>query len=469
MPTVTQFANEAREALAAAQRILADKSKGAQSPEYKAAMEDYFGKKAAYEAARTHEAEEKALGADEKDFPKPSEMRNPGDADWIAPASKEELAKGVDGVMLKGADGRQEWMPYAGPDREGWIKSLPVSAQHPSIIKRLPPDLLRQKALQEEAFRLYVRKGLNGFVGRDDLFKHLKALQEDTDSEGGFLVPTDQRTEIIFNPGVPGGVTRPISSTFTTTRDGGTWPRLSTDTSFIAIAEEATPADSDPAFGQVPFTIHKVGRNVRLSEDLLADNASNLPAFLGGLYTRALGRYEDQQAIEGDGSTEPLGLRTAGSHGTVSDITDLLTLAAPTAGEVINAFYELPAQWRNESTYWHMTSSLFSRFLQIGSTAAGIHLTEMIGDAIAPRILGRPVVFFDGTGWDDAATISANEEVGCLGDFSQYYFIDRVGMTIRRDDSRYTDTDQVLFKARVRYDSLFAVADAFRILKAAGS
>ena len=30
-------------------------------------------------------------------------------------------------------------------------------------------------------------------------------------------------------------------------------------------------------------------------------------------------------------------------------------------------------------------------------------------------------------------------------------------------------TDQVAFKARVRYDSLFAVANAFRLLKGAAS
>jgi len=86
-----------------------------------------------------------------------------------------------------------------------------------------------------------------------------------------------------------------------------------------------------------------------------------------------------------------------------------------------------------------------------------------------PRLLGRPIVLFDGTGWDNGAAVGANEEVGAIGDFSMYYFVDRVGMSIRRLDELFMANDQVGFAARVRYDSLFAENDAFRILKGAAS
>ncbi|MEK9735902.1 MAG: phage major capsid protein [Candidatus Nanopelagicales bacterium] len=466
MPTAQQLKNDAAEALAAARRILDEKGAG---EEYKAAYADFEAKKSAHEAAVAIEAEERSFTVSEKDAPKASDLRNPADADWIPTATKGELEKNVDGVMIKGDNGQPAWMPYAGPGREGWIKGLPVSAQHPSILKRLPDELALKKAKEEEAFNVYLRKGLKGFRDNEALYTHLKDLQEGTDSEGGYLVPTDQRTDIVVPPGTPGGVLRPISSVYTTTRDAGTWPRLSTDLSLAAVAEEAAFAESDPAFDQVPFTIHKVGRAVDLSQELLADSAVNLPALLGARFTAAKGRYEDQQGIEGDGSTEPLGLRTTGhAAGNISDVTDLFTLAAPTAAEVINAFYELGAEYRANSS-WFMTSSFFSRVLAIGATAAGIHLVETIGDAVTPRILGRPVYFFDGTGWDDAATISANEELGAIGDFRNYAFIDRAGMTVERSDDVAFRTDQVVFKARVRYDSVFLDNSAFLILKAAAS
>lgn len=462
MATVTQLKNEAREALAKAKQIA---DEGGEKAAYEAAFKDYEAKRDVALRAEKLENEEKALG--EIELVKASDLREKNDANWIPGATPKELAEDPDGVVIKGVDGRPEFMPFARPGREGWIKGLPVSAQHISIVKRLPDDLLRKAALEREAFTLYCRKGMAGFRDRPELYPHLKDLQENTDSEGGYLVPTDQRSDILVPPGTPGGTVRSISSTFTTTRDGGTWPRLSTDLTMAAVAEEAAFAESDPAFGQVPFTIHKVGRAVDLSVELLADSAVNIPALLGARFTAARGRYEDQQAIEGDGTTEPLGLRTAG-WATVSDVTDTWTLAAPTVVEVLAAFYELPAEYRANSA-WHMTSSLFSRILGIGTTAAGIHLIDTIGDAVAPRILGRPVYFFDGTGWDDAATISANEELGALGDFRNYAFIDRAGMTVERDDSVAFRTDQVVFKARVRYDSTFLDNNAFRILKAASS
>lgn len=461
MPTLQQLKNEASVALAAATAIVDERGAG---PEYDAAFKDYESKRDAYKARETLDNEQK-LFADEK-RPAPSELRNPTDADWIPGQKSIESSKDLaDGVILKGADGKPEFMPYARPDREGWRKSYPVSAQQASILRRLPDELLHKKALEEEAFRVYLRHGLAGFRGKDDLYAHLKDLQEGTDSEGGYLVPTDQRTDIIVDPGNPGGVTRGISSVFSTTRDGGNWPTLSTDLTLAAVAEEAAFAESDPAFGQVTFTIRKVGRAVDLSYELLADSAVDLPRLLGNRFTAAKGRYEDQQAIEGDGTTEPQGLRVA----SVSDITDLWTLAAPTAVEVIGAFYELPAQFR-PNAYWHMSSSAFKWVVSAGSASAGIHLVDLIQNAVEPRVLGRPVVFFDGTGWDDATAIAANEEIGAIGDFRQgMYFIDNGSPSVSRSDDVAFRSDQVVFKYRVRYDQRVALTNAFRILKGATS
>jgi HK97 family phage major capsid protein len=208
----------------------------------------------------------------------------------------------------------------------------------------------------------------------------------------------------------------------------------------------------------------------KVSAEVLEDSAVNLPSLLGTLFTNGLGRTEDQQGIEGDGSTEPLGLRTTGApQGDIADMTDLITLAAPTVQEILNNFYELPEQWRDNAS-WFTTSSFMARLAGIGATAAGIHVfQELIRTEPNPTLLGKPIFLFDGTGWDDAATIAANEEIGAFGDFSNYYFIDRVGMSIRRLDELFAANDQIGFSARVRFDSFFAENDAFRIIKAAAS
>lgn len=462
MPTLTEARNEWAEALTAA------KDQAANPEAYEKAWADAENKRKVFENLQKATDAEKHLALPENQVREmANDTRNHDDAAQIRPVTA-DVANMDPSKFVKVGD--QIW-PVASKESEGWMKGKAVAVQHPDILKRLSPELRTEKAMQEEAFALYFRKG-HAWIGKNkpQLLPFLNALQEDTDTEGGYLVPTDQRFEVIRDPGARGGRVRPRSTVFNTTRDGGTLP-TATSVTWAGIAEEATNADSDPAFNSVAFTIRKSGANNRLSMELLADSAVNIPALLGVLYGESKGKYEDQQSIEGDGTTEPLGLRTTGpaaNGGAISDTTDLWTLAAPTAAEIIAAYFELDEQFRGNAS-WFMTSSLMARIVQIGSAAAGIHFTELLNGQPGMTLLGRPVFFYDGTGWDDAATISANEEVGAFGDFSNYYFVDRMGMSVARDDSVYFATDQVAFKARVRYDSLYAIANAFLILKGAAS
>jgi len=423
---------------------------------FDAAFTEYSAKQSEYEAEQIRE--DQMAAALEKGQPDPSQVRDPGEArPKLTDADK---AKG--GVQL--AEGKV--VSFADEKTEGWIKGYPADVQIPDILRRLTPELREQADFRKAAFFKYCRRGIAELDA-----KERKALQEGTDSEGGYLVPTDAvRLPTIMAKGVRAGRMRSRSSVFQTSRDAGDWPTVTDNVTWAFVAEEAAPSNSDPTFGQVPFTIRKALRINKISTELLEDSAIDLPGLLGRLFTNGLGRTEDQQGIEGDGSTEPLGLRTTGApQGNISDFTDLITLAAPTVAEVINNFYELPEQWRDNAS-WFTTSSFMARLASIGATAAGIHVfQELIRTEPTPTLLGKPIFLFDGTGWDDAATIAANEEIGAFGDFANYFFVDRVGMSITRLDELYQGNDQIGFKARVRYDSFFAENDAFRIIKAAAS
>jgi HK97 family phage major capsid protein len=304
-----------------------------------------------------------------------------------------------------------------------------------------------------------MRKGIKGLDTAE-----MKALQEGTDSEGGYAVPTDDvRLPAYITPQVPGGSIRMISSNFTTTRDAGDWPTIGS-VSWAAVAEEAAlPSTTDPTFGQITFSIKKVMGHHKVSTELLEDSAVNLPAVIGDIYGSSLGRYEDQQAIEGDGSSEPQGIRTSGgvdaSGAALVDASD-----GWDAGNIINQFFQLGAQYRNGAA-WHTTSTTLGRIYGIGAAAAGIHfLPDVATGAPTLTLMGAPVYTFDGTGWD--TTLSGTNEYGCFGNFRLgYYFINRVGMTIRRLDELYAGNDQVGFVARVRYDSRVADNSAFLIMK----
>lgn len=296
-----------------------------------------------------------------------------------------------------------------------------------------------------------------------DFFKmangaEIKAMQENTDNEGGFFVPEEYRTTVIHDTGVPGGVHRPRCTQITTGLKDGYLPTLGSVT-WAAIAEEAAYGDNTPTIGQVSFTIRKSGGKVKVSQELLEDAQANLPALLAQIFAESSGRYEDQQIVEGDGTTEPEGLRTTAGGDVLLASATAIALA-----DLHNVYYTLPAQFRANAA-WSTTSNVLADIDALDRVAA----TQSISAAIGQQWLGKPIAVFDGTGWDDAAAIAANEEIGAFGDFRNYYLIDRVGMTLRRDDSIYVDNDQVGFFARRRFDGRVGLSAAFRIVKAAAS
>jgi HK97 family phage major capsid protein len=144
---------------------------------------------------------------------------------------------------------------------------------------------------------------------------------------------------------------------------------------------------------------------------------------------------------------------------------------AVVAADMIKAYWTLPAQFRDGAT-WYTGSSFMMQVESIGATAAGIHFgggADQVDLSVAPgrMLLGAPIVLFDGTGWDDASTIAQDELYGVFGNFKNYYLIDRIGMSLRRDDSINVKTDQVWFGARARFDGRVGLLNAFRLFGAA--
>lgn len=353
----------------------------------------------------------------------------------------------------------------------GWVKTMDGRHLSAAIQPKWVRDQMGQN-LKDEA-RFYGDTWAKWFRARkENAFWSMasaaeaKAMQENTDAEGGFFVPEEYRTIVLHDPGVPGSVHRPFCSTLTTSLKDGYFPTFGSVT-WAAIAEEGAFGDNTPTVGQVSFSVSKSGGTVKVSAELLEDAATNLAALLSQVFNEARGRYEDTKIIAGSGANEPEGLRTAlGASQTFTFANATSVIAA----DIIKAYWALPAQYRN-GAIWSMTSSLMAQIESIGATAAGIHFAgggEPDGTAAAiDRLRGKPYVTFDGTGWDDAAAIASAEVVGVIGDFKNYYLIDRIGMTMRRDDSVYAANDQVGFFCRARFDGRVGVVNAFRLLKAA--
>lgn len=348
----------------------------------------------------------------------------------------------------------------------GWLKGYPAAVQPRWVRDKMGSTQKEEAEVYKEAFATWMldrSPGALGFFAKADQ-GYIKAMEEGTDNEGGYLVPEDWRDELIHDPGLPGTVHRPHCTVVQTGRDVGNFPSIASVT-WAAIVEEAviSGAESSPTVGQVAFLINKAGGLVKVSTELLEDNAHNLPAVLTQLFNEAKGRWEDEQIIGGDGTTEPEGIRTDGTNDVIMDGDDVLIIA-----DLHLWFWDMPAQHRANGRF-STTSSFMQRAIALNNAAAGQHLLTDLTQAPAERLLGKPIILFDDTGWDDAAALTTNEELGVFADFRHYYLIDRVGISIRRLNEIYIPNDQIGFFARARQDGRVGLPAAFRILKTKGS
>ena len=196
-----------------------------------------------------------------------------------------------------------------------WVKSLdgrPLSAaiQPKWVREQMGQNLKDEAAFYADTWEKWFRSRKEQSFWNLASQAEVKAMQENTDVEGGFFVPEEYRTIVLHDPGAPGGVHRPLCTVINTSLKDGYMPTLGSVT-WAAIQEEAAYGDNTPTVGQVSFSVAKSGGTVKVSAELLEDAATNLPALLSQIFNEARGRYEDQKIIAGSGAGEPEGLRVA--------------------------------------------------------------------------------------------------------------------------------------------------------------
>jgi len=341
-----------------------------------------------------------------------------------------------------------------------WVKGLPAMAQPIWVQDQMGENLHDEARFMTDTFVKWLRSPSEDSFRMSASLDELKAMQEDTDAEGGFFVPEQFINQTIHDPGVPSSQLRPLCTVIRVSSKDGYVPTMGSAT-WAAIAEEAAYSDQTPTVGQVSFSLEKSGGLVKVTRELLDDSAINLPALLSQIFQESAGRFEDVGIISGNNTTQYAGIMSDSS-------VAFYTMASATAvvvADLIGTFYALEAQHRANST-WVMKSAINSLINQIQVTGNGVTGIADITAAPAAFILGRPVVDTDVVS-ALGGTITSTEKIAIFGDFRQYYIFDRVGFTIRRNDSLYMENDQVGFFASRRGDGQVGLAAAFKIPRAA--
>jgi len=305
----------------------------------------------------------------------------------------------------------------------------------------------------KSAFWNYVRTG-----EESDIRKAAKAaLQEGTNTEGGYLVPDDEYGSIIAKRDEESIISRLGLMRVTTNRDKYNFPTEDASLAkFTLVAEEGpiSAAEEEPTFAQVAVPIYKFTKLIKVSEELLEDENSNLEAFLTNAIGRAVADTENYYALIGGGTTVPQGAFVGGTAGlALDDDTIIKASEIPELMGKLGSPYHNGAVWVMNPATWFYLKGLASD--QVFTFTSGV--ARLSGTVDGPTLEGYPVILNS-----NVAAIGATNKSLLFGNFNYMGFVTNRGLRIRRLNELYAGTGQVGILATYRFGCAVLQAEAFQ-------
>lgn len=307
--------------------------------------------------------------------------------------------------------------------------------------------------LERRAFLNFCRTGVER-MNTDEV----RALTVSTDTQGGYLVPPGfltelQRNLVLLSPMRRLARVTPVSSPTVVLP-------VRTGTLTTTWGTETTPSTgTQPAYGQLPFSVHEMKCFVDLSNQLLEDSVFNMEAELAADIAEDFGRSEGAAFVNGDGISKPLGLLKTPDITTLTsnNATDLV------ANDVIDLFHSLPSFYASRAT-WIMNRGTIGALRKIHNTTGELMWTpesQSLADGNPGLLLGRPVV--EMPDMPDAAPGALPVAFGDFG--SGFRIFDRVNLSVLRDPYSQQVNGLVRFHARRRVGGGVNKTEALRFLK----
>ena len=287
-------------------------------------------------------------------------------------------------------------------------------------------------------------------------FRNIRnVLSEGIDTDGGYLVPEEYDSRLIEGLEEE-NIFRRLGTTITTSGErkiniAGSKPAAA----WIDEGEALTFGDAK--FDQINLDAHKLHVAVKVTEELLYDNAFGLENYLIRQFSRALANAEEDAFLNGDGTGKPLGIFAEEGGGeigvTAASATEI------TADEIINLVYALKRPYRKKA-----------KFIMNDATIAALRkLKDENGQYLWQPSLqaGEPDRLFGYEVMTSAyvPTIATDKPVIAFGDFSYYNIGDRGVRSFAELKELFAGNGMVGFVAKERVDGKLVLAEAVQVLK----
>ena len=308
------------------------------------------------------------------------------------------------------------------------------------------------KATKSSTFSKYLRNGMGALNSEERaLMGEMRGTSTQvvgTDSLGGFLVPQDFSNEVDMASLFTGEVERLAKKLNTA---GGAlldYPTINdTATDANLISEAASVTVQDMTFANAQLSAYNYASQVRVSMQLLQDNAFDLNAFLAEAMGERIARATNAAFTTGTGSSQPQGIVTGSTLGKTA-----ASATAIAADEILDLIHSIDPSYRNKASFGLMAHDNIIaaiRALGIGSSNDFPIFIPSMEAGQPDKLFGYNVYYNN----DMQSSIATGTKTLIAADFSKYVVRSAGGVQIVRLNERYMDELEVGFVAYARKDS----------------
>ena len=275
-------------------------------------------------------------------------------------------------------------------------------------------------------------------------------LQEGIDADGGFLVPEemDKRLiDVLEEENIMRGLATKITTSgehkinIAATKPAASW-----------IEEGGALSFGDATFDQVILDAYKLHVAIKVTEELLYDNAFGLENYIINQFGKAIGNAEEDAFLNGDGNGKPTGIFHATKGGQIAATT--ATQEKIAADELIDLVYALKRPYRKNASFILNDKTLAQiRTLKDNN---GAYIWQPSYQAGEPdRLLGYAL----------HTSAYAPTDAVAFGDYKYYNIGDRGTRSFAELKELFAGNGMIGYVAKERVDGKLILPEAVQILK----
>ena len=284
-------------------------------------------------------------------------------------------------------------------------------------------------------------------------YEEQRALNVGSDPAGGYIVP-DEFNRMLIEALADFNVMRTLATVITTSSGNMETPIVADHGIADWTDEMGDYIESDVVFDQIILGAYKATTIIKVSEELLYDNAFDLEAFLVRAYARRFGTVEEAALVDGDGTKKPTGILRMADVG----VTPVDTVSF-TSDELIDLYHSLRRPYRPMAT-WIMNDNTVKMIRKMKDNQGNYLWQPGLQAGEPDRILGRPVAVAEAA--NDVAPLARPV---AFGDISYYWIADRQGRVFQRLNELYAAQGMIGFKAYQRVDGKLVLSEACKVME----